>query len=210
MSDAKVTLYHGPNTRSTGVLTLLEELGAPYDLHVLDRGKGEHLTDAYRAINPMMKVPALRDLAGNIIIEQVAILLYLADLFPAAGITPAIGDPLRGPYLRWMIFYAASFEPALTDKFRKVEPGHQGMSPYGSYDRVIESVITALSKGDYILGDTFTAADVLWGTALHWTVGFKLVPAEPVITAYVERIMARPAVKRASARDRELAAGQKT
>jgi glutathione S-transferase len=83
------------------------------------------------------------------------------------------------------------------------------MSPYGSYEQVIETIIMTLSKGPYILGDTFTAADILWGTALHWTVGFKLVPPDPIITAYVDRIMSRPAVMRASQKDRELAAQQK-
>src|SRR2546430_1490368 len=107
-----ITLFHAPQTRSSGTLTLLEELGAPYELHVLNMKAGEQLGSAYRAINPLGKVPAIRH-RGALVTEQVAIFLYLADLFPAAGLAPglaprlapAIGDPLRGPYLRWLVYY---------------------------------------------------------------------------------------------------------
>ena len=94
----KVTLFHAPNTRSSGVLTLLEELGADFDLQVLNIKALEQLAPAYLAINPMGKVPAVKH-GDALITEQVAIFLYLADLYPEAGLAPAIGDPLRGPYL---------------------------------------------------------------------------------------------------------------
>src|SRR5205085_3287514 len=130
-------LYHAPHTRSMGVLALLEELGADYTLEVLDQKKGEHLAPSFRAINPMGKVPTLRDASGAIVTEQVAIFLYLATFFPVAGLAPAIGDPLRGPYLRWLVFYAAAFEPALVDRALGRDPGRRAMSPYGDYDTVI-------------------------------------------------------------------------
>lgn len=205
MSERTITLFHAPQTRSSGVLTLLEELGAPYALEVLDRGKDEHLAPAYLAVNPMGKVPALRD-GDAVVTEQVAIFLHLADLFPAAGLAPATNDALRGPYLRWMVFYAAAFEPALVDRALGRDGGGRAMSPYGDYDTVIDTLAAALAKGPYLLGERFSAADVLWGGALAWTIGFKLVPERTVFTEYSRRIAGRPAAQRARAKDAELAA----
>jgi len=205
--DRRVTLYHSPHTRSTGALILLDELGAPYDLHVLNMKVGEQRQPAYLAVNPMGKVPALRH-GDAIITEQVAVYLYLADLFPKAGLAPQIGDPLRGPYLRWMVFYAACFEPAVVDRAAKHEPAPQTMSPYGDYDTMLNTVVAELTNGPYLLGERFTAADVLWGTALGWTTMFGLVPKLPEITAYVNRIGSRPAAAHVQAKDAELAAAQ--
>jgi glutathione S-transferase len=209
VTDKTVTLFHTPQTRSSGVLALLEELGAPYTLELLNQTKGEHLEAAYRAINPMGKVPALRDAAGAIVTEQVAIFLHLADLFPEAGLTPALDDPRRGPYLRWLVFYAASFEPAVVDRALNREPGRRAMSPYGEFDNVIDAIAAPLAEQPYLLGDRATAADILWGTALGWTTAFKLVPERPEIMAYVRRVADRPAVKRAQEKDTALAAAQK-
>ncbi|MGH7113689.1 MAG: glutathione S-transferase family protein [Stellaceae bacterium] len=205
--NRRVTLYHSPNTRSTGALILLEELGAPYDLRVLNMKAGEQRQPAYLAVNPMGKVPALRH-GEAIVTEQVAVYLYLADVFAEAGMAPAIGDPLRGPYLRWMVFYAACFEPAVVDRFRKNEPGPPTMSPYGDYDTMLGAVTAQLAKGPYLLGERFTAADILWGTAFGWTTMFKLVPELPQIISYVQRIGARPAAVKIRAKDAELAAAQ--
>src|SRR5580698_4431329 len=109
MADTGIILYHAPQTRSTGALILLEELGAPYALHVLNMKAGEQRQPAYLAINPMGKVPAVRD-GDAVVTEQVAIFIHLADRFPEKQLAPAIGDPLRGPYLRWLAFYGSSFE----------------------------------------------------------------------------------------------------
>jgi len=203
--NRKVTLYHSPNTRSSGSLTLLEELGAPYELHVLNMKAGEQRQPAYLAINPMGKVPALRH-GDALITEQVAIFLYLADLFPEAGLAPPIRDPLRGPYLRWMVFYAACFEPAVIDRSTQKDPAPLSMSPYADFDTMFKTLTGQLAKGPYLLGERFSAADVLWGGALTWTTMFKLVPELPVITSYVQRADARPAVARVKAKDAELAA----
>ena len=207
MSDPAVTLFHAPRTRSSGVLHLLEELGAPYRLEVLDQKAGQHREPAFMAVNPMGKVPALRDASGAVVTEQVAIMLHLADLFPAAGLAPPVGDPLRGPYLRWMVFYAGAFEPAVVDRAAGREPAQRNMSPYGEYDTVLNAVIAALSPGPYLLGDRFSAADVLWGTALGWTTAVKVVPEHPGIMAYVHRVGGRPAAQRARERDAALLAG---
>jgi len=203
--DRKVTLFHSPNTRSSGALTLLEELGAPYELRVLNMKAGEQRRPEYLAINPMGKVPALKH-GDALVTEQVAIFLYLADLFPEARLAPPLGDPLRGPYLRWMVFYAACFEPAVIDSATQREPAPQPMSPYGDFETMLRTLTDQLAKGPYLVGERFTAADVLWGGALTWTTMFKLVPELPVITAYIGRCGARPSVAKAKAKDAELAA----
>jgi glutathione S-transferase len=204
MLPSEITLHHAPNTRSSGVLILLEELGEPYQLHVLNMKAGEQRQPAYLAINPMGKVPAITH-GEALITEQVAVYLYLADLYPAAGLAPKIGDPLRGPYLRWMAFYGSSFEPALVDYSQKHTPP-PSMSTYGDYATTLKTLTEQLARGPYLLGATFSAADVLWGTALAWTVQFGLVPETPLVKAYIERINTRPAVLRGRAKDAQLAA----
>jgi glutathione S-transferase len=155
----------------------------------------------------MGKVPAIRH-GDAIVTEQPAVYLYLADLFPAVGLAPAIGDALRGPYLRWMVFYGSSFEPALIDRSQQREAGPAPMSPYGDFDTMLGTLAGQLARGPWLLGERFTAADVLWGVALAWTTSFKLVPALPPIQAYVERVAARPAMARAREKDARLAAAQ--
>jgi glutathione S-transferase len=200
-----VTLFHAPQTRSAGTLALLEELGADYELRVLDMKAGEQRQPAYLAINPMGKVPALRH-GDAIITEQVAIFLYLADLYADAGLAPQMGDSLRGPYLRWMVFYGTCFEPAVVDRSLNRAPAAASTSPYGEFDTMFATLTDQLEKGPYLLGERFSAADVLWGSALAWTSAFQLIPVLPVVRAYVDRVVSRPAVKRARARDAELAA----
>jgi glutathione S-transferase len=206
-SHDKITLYHAPNTRSSIALTLLEELGAPYELKALNIKAGEQRQPAYLAVNPMGKVPAVRH-GDALITEQVAIFIYLADLFPEAGLAPPLGDPLRGPYLRWMVFYAACFEPAIGDRAMKREPGPASMMPYGDFDTTLDTVAGQLAKGPYMLGERFGAVDVLWGSGLSWTTMFGLIPERPAFTAYIERFNARPAVARVRAMDAEMAAKQ--
>jgi glutathione S-transferase len=202
-----ITLFHCPQTRSSGVLTLLEELGADYELHVMNMKKNEQRGAAYLAVNPMGKVPAIMH-NGALVTEQVALYTYLADMYPEAGITPVIGDALRGPYLRWMAFYGSCFEPAFVDKAMKREQGAATMMPYGTLDDVWSNVTTQLAKGDYMLGDKFTALDVLWGAALNWMTMFGLTPETPIVRAYIDRVRARPAVARAGKIDADLVAKQ--
>ncbi len=206
MSDAEIiTLFHSPNTRSTGTLTLLEELAAPYRLHVLNMKAGEQRQPAFLAINPLGKVPAICH-HGTLVTEQVAIFIYLADLFPKAGLAPAIHDPKRGAYLRWLVFYAACYEPGLVDNAMKREPGPLAMSPYGSFDAVIETILAELKGKPYLLGNNISAADILWGHALQWGTLFGLLPESPVITNYVARVTQRPAALKIAQHDAALAA----
>ncbi len=200
-----ISLYHAPNTRSSATLLLLQELGLPYDLHVLNMKAGEQRQAPYLAINPMGKVPAIKH-GDAIITEQVAIYIYLADLVPEAALAPGIGDPQRGPYLRWLIFYGSSFEPAVVDRSLQREPGRPEMMPYGDFDTMFSTLVKQLEGGPYILGEIFSAADLLWGSALNWMVQWKLVPTPPVITDYVARITSRPLFAEVKARDAEIAA----
>jgi glutathione S-transferase len=200
-----VTLFHSPNTRSSTTRLLLEELGAPYEIHVVDHKKGENHKPDYLAINPLGKVPAIRH-NGGIVTESVAIMIYLADAFPAAGLAPKIGDPLRGPYLRWMAMYGSAWEPAVVDRAQKRDPGQRAMSPYGDFDTLYKIVTDQLEKGPYMLGQTYSAVDVLWGSALTWMTMFKLLPEHPAVAAYIARGAQRPAVIRTRAKDQELAA----
>ncbi|SFG70375.1 glutathione S-transferase family protein [Methylobacterium gossipiicola] len=203
--DTAITLYHAPQTRSTGVRVLLAELGAPHRLHVLNMKAGEHRAAAYLAVNPMGKVPALTR-GDTVVTEQAAIYLYLADLFPEAGLAPGLDDPLRGPYLRWMVYYGSSFEPAVIDRALQREAGPRAMSAYGDFDTVMTTLTEALAKGSYLLGERFSAADILWGTALGWTTSFKLVPETPTIRDYIARTNGRPAATRIAAEDAALSA----
>jgi glutathione S-transferase len=205
MPDRKLTFFHSPNTRSAGVRILLEELGAPYELHAVNMKAGEQRRPDYLAINPLGKVPAIRH-GDAIVTEQVAIYLYLADLFPDANLAPPIGDPLRGPYLRWLTYYGSSFEPAVVDHAMKRDPAPPAMSPYGDYDTMLNALAEQLRRGPFMLGERFSAADVLWGTGLGWTMMFKVVPERPEFVEYAARVKARPAYQRATEQDAALAA----
>lgn len=205
MATPPITFFHAPQTRSSGIATLIEELGAPVTRRVINMKAGENRQAPYLAINPMGKVPAIK-VGDAVVTEQAAIAIYLADLFPQAGLAPALTDPLRGPYLRWFAFYGSCFEPAVVDRALQREAGTPSMSPYGDYDTVINTVCAQLRTGPYMLGERMTALDILWGGALKWTVGFKLVPERPEIMNYVALVCGRPAFAKIEAQDKELAA----
>jgi glutathione S-transferase len=204
-NDRTLTLYHAPKTRSCGALLLLEALGAPYELRPVNMKAGEQRRPEYLGVNPMGKVPAIRH-GDALVTEQVAVFIYLADLFPEAGLAPALDDPLRGPYLRWMAYYGSSFEPAVVDRAMKREPAPPGMSPYGDFDTMLSTVLDQLRRGPYLLGERRSAADLLWGMGLSWTTMFKLVPEEPEIADYLVRFRAEPALARMNEIDAKLAA----
>ncbi len=202
----KLTLYHAAPSRSSIVRWMLEELGEPYDLHVLNLAKGEQFEPDYLAINPMGKVPALKH-GDAVITEAAAICTYLADEFPHARLNVPVGDPRRGPYLKWLFFGPSCIEAAILDRAapRKEEP-RRGMVGYGDFDSVMNVVAKAVEKGPYLMGEQFTAADVVVGSTLRWGMMFNLVPRRPEFEAYVAGLEQRPALQRATALDRELAA----
>jgi glutathione S-transferase len=203
---AKLTLYHAVPSRSMVTRWMLEEVGEPYDVHLVNLAKGENRAAEHLAVNPMGKVPALRH--GDVVItENAAICTYLADAFPKAGLSVPIGDPRRGTYLKWLFFGPSCIEPAMMDRAapRKEEP-RRAMLGYGDFDTVMDVVAKAVSKGPYLLGDQFTAADVVIGSGLRWGMLFKLMPERPEFLAYVGRLASRPALQRSEAQDKELAA----
>ena len=142
-----------------------------------------------------------------IITEVAAICTYLADEFPHARLNIPVGDPRRGPYLKWLFFSPSCIEAAVLDKAspRKEEP-RRAMVGYGDFDTVMDVVAKAVAKGPYIMGEQFTAADVVVGSMLRWGIMFGLLPKRPEFVAYVGRLEQRPALQRATALDQELAA----
>ena len=186
-------------------MALLEALGADYRLQVLDLKAGAHLAPAYLAINPLGKVPAILH-GGALVTEQVAIYLYLADLYPQAGLAPALDDPARGPYLRWMAIYGACFEPAMVDKAMHREPLPRMMSTYGDIDTLLQMLDAQCASGPYLLGAVMSAADLLWAGALAWMRDFGLLAPAPATAAYITRMHGLAAFERSRQIDAALLA----
>ena len=201
-----LTLYHGSPSRSSIVLWMLEEVGEPYEVRLISFAKGENLKADYLAINPMGKVPALKhnDVA---VTEVAAICTYLADEFPAAKLNVPVGAPQRGVYLKWLFFGPSCIEPAVIDRAApRKEEARRAMLGYGDFDTTMDVVAKAVAKGPYLMGEQFTAADVVIGSHIRWGMMFKMIPERPEFTAYAGRIAARPAAQRAEAKDKEYAA----
>jgi glutathione S-transferase len=197
----EIVFYTNPMSRGRIVRWMLEELGQPYRTEVLDYGTTMK-APAYRAINPMGKVPAIRH-RGVTVPECAAICAYLADAYPGAGLAPAFDDPARGAYLRWMFFAAGPVDAAVTAKSLgwRAPPERQGMVGYGSYEQMVDALETAVEAGPFILGDRFSAADVYVGSQIGWGLQFKTLPDRETFKAYVGRIMSRPAAIRAREMD---------
>jgi glutathione S-transferase len=201
----KLTLYHAAPSRSSIVHWMLEELGEPYDIELVSFKKGENLEPKYLAINPMGKVPALRH-GDTVITEAAAICTYLADEFPKANLNVPVGTPRRGVYLKWLFFGPSCLEPAIAERaFPRKEPPRRSALGFGDFDTVMNVLAEAAGKASpYLLGERFTAADVIIGSGLRWGSMFKLIPERPEFVAYVGRLNQRPALKRATAKDAEL------
>ena len=195
-----ITLYHAPRSRASRFIFLLEELGAPYELAevTIRRGDGSGALDSHNP-HPHGKVPAIRD-GETVVYESAAIALYLTDKFPQADIGPLIGDPKRGAYLTWLAYYAGVMEPAWVSAFMKTDVP-RGTAGWVKTDEVMELVNATLSKGPYILGDKFSAADVLIATTFKLFMGSPLLPKTELLEAYVNRVTERPAYARGMAKD---------
>lgn len=199
-------LYWAPHSRAFLGMWVLEEAGVPYERVRLDLRAGEQGGPDYRAINPMMKVPALVD-GGEIITESGAICAYVADRAPAAGLAPPVGDARWGRYLSWLFFAGNCIEPAYAQKAFGLE-GPSSSLAWGSFERVIDVLDEALQAGGpWILGERFTAADVMLAGCLQYGVDlFKIVESRPSFRAYIDRATARPAYMRTDAADAAAAA----
>ncbi|MDP1583616.1 MAG: glutathione S-transferase family protein [Bradyrhizobium sp.] len=195
-------LYWAPRSRSFTALWLMEETGQPYERVLTDITTGAQKTPEYLAINPMGKVPALGD-GDATLAEAAAICAYVAERYPEAKLAPPLGDPARAKYLYWLFFSPGCIEPAIVQLATRIE-----MNPvaagWGEAQRVFDVLDAALAKGPWILGDTFSAADIVIGSGLNFAVRiFKMVPPRPSFDAYLDRCAARPAFHRAE----KLAAG---
>jgi glutathione S-transferase len=202
---SSLTLYHASPSRSSVVLWMLEEIGAPYEVKLLRLSEGDQLKPDYLAINPMGKVPALRH-GDTVITEVAAICTYLADEFPEKKLNVPVGTPQRGIYLKWLFFGPGCLEPAVTDRaMPRKEEARRAMLGYGNFDTTMNVLAKAVEKGPWLMGDQFTAADVVIGANIRWGMIFKMIPERPEFTAYAERIAARPAARRAEEKDKAFA-----
>ncbi|MCB9552242.1 MAG: glutathione S-transferase family protein [Myxococcales bacterium] len=192
-----VKLYTNPQSRGQIAHWMLEETGVPYEVELLDLSRGEHKTPDYLRINPMGKVPAIVH-RGVVVTECAAICAYLADAFPEAGLAPAIDDPARGTYYRWLFFAAGPVEMAVTDKSLGRTAERPGMLGYGTYKDTLDTLEAALARGPWLLGDRFSAADVYVGAHIGWGLYFGGIEKRDVFVAYHERLNARPAAKRSA------------
>ena len=191
-----IKLYWSPRSRSFSAIWLLEESGLPYERVLTDISTGAQKALEYLAINPMGKVPGLQD--GDAALgEAAAICAYIADRYPETNLAPAVTDPLRARYLQWLFFSPSCIEPAIIQIYtkREVPPS---TAAWGSATQTFDVLDAALQKGPWILGEKFSAADIMIGSGLNFAVRmFKMLPSRPAFDAYLERIVARPAFQRA-------------
>jgi glutathione S-transferase len=199
MSD--LMFYTAVPSRGAVVRWMLEELGEPYDTTMLDLKSGEQNQPAYRAINPHGKVPAIR-YKGQVTTEVAAICALLADEFPQKQLNIPVGDPRRGPYLSWLFFNPSAIEPAMMDsKFPRKEAPPPTAIGYRDMNALLDVIEGALKDKTYLMGEQFTAADVVTGSGLRFGMGFGMIPQRPALVDYVARLTAREAFKRATAKD---------
>ncbi len=198
-----ITLYHHPFSRAAGVLWTLEEIGEPYELVYVDIRAGAQKQGDVIAKNPMGKVPLLVDGEATVT-EAAAIALYLADRYAPGRLAPRLDDPRRGAYFRWSLFAPSVIEPGAMAKLNKWE-FRAGQAGWGEFDAMLRAIDGAVTPGPFLLGDQFTIADVIMGGTLRYMTMFKMLEASPAVTAYLERLAARPALQRANARNQQIA-----
>ena len=208
MND-EIVFYHSPMSRGRMVHWMLEEVGAPYRVELINLEKGDQKKPGFLAVNPMGKLPAISH-RGTVVTETGAIIAYLADAFPAAKLAPAIGDPARGSYLRWMFFGAGCVDYALVDRMlARPAPDRPSALGYGRHEDVAKVLEQAVTPGPFILGERFSAADVYVGSQIGWGLMMKTLEPLPAFRAYMGGLAQRPAFKRFNAQSDELAAKMK-
>ena len=197
MADLK--FYTNPQSRGQIVRWMLEEVGQPYDTEILTYG-GTLKDDAYKAINPMQKIPTIVH-KGKVVTEVAAICLYLADAFPGAGLAPPMAD--RADYYRWTLFASGPIEQAFTNKSMGWEPAadKQAMAGYGSFERAVDTLEQAVTGKRFIANDKFSAADVVIGSQIGFMLMFGLLEPRPAFTAYVASVTDREAYRRGKQMD---------
>jgi glutathione S-transferase len=196
---SELVFYTNPQSRGRMVRWMLEEVGADYATEILAYGASMKSPE-YLAINPMGKVPAIRH-GETIVTECAAIIAYLADAFPDAGLAPPLED--RGAYYRWLFFAAGPLEAAIVNRSLgfEVPAEKEMMAGYGNFERTLDTLETALSGTPYVAGDAFTAADVYLGAHVAWGMQFGSIPARPAFESYARRVTERDACRRAAELD---------
>ncbi len=199
-----IVLYHHPFTRAANVVWMLEEVGEPYELSYVDISAGAHKAPEILALSPMGKLPILVD-GDAVATESAAIAMYLADRYASGRLAPTLDDPARATYFRWTFFAPSVIEPGSMAKaagwtFK------EGQAGWGSYDAMIAAMEGALAGRDYVLGDKFSMADVVFGGTIRYMLMFKMLEPKPLFTAYAERLGARPALQRATAKNTAIVA----
>ena len=190
-------LYYWPNTRAFTALWMMEELGEPYEIVHVDIRNPEHPTAAYRAINPMGKLPGLQD--GECAMgETAAVLLYVAEKHPGKGFAPAPTDPRRGRFLQWLVFPSTTMEPVMMEKRTGTKP-NTSTSGWGDYDRAMAALESAIKPDAWLTGSQFTAADLYVASHLRFGMQFGMIDRRDAFVSFSERACARPAFARASA-----------
>ena len=191
-----ITLYHSPASRAFTAYWMLEELGVRFDVATVDIRKGEQKSPEYLKLNPAGKVPTLTD--GEVVVsENPAIGIYLADRYGYGTLAPRIAHKDRGPYLKWMVFATAVVDPVASLHEAKIDlPGFN--FGFGAFDDTVRVLQGALSGRKYLLGDRFTAADVVLGGAISFLMHRKMLPEDPAFLDYYGRLTARPAYHRAA------------
>jgi glutathione S-transferase len=195
-----ITLYHHPKTRSTRFIFLLEELGVPYQLHrvTVRKRDGSGAVDPANP-HPHGKVPCISD-DGVVVFESAAIALYLTDRFPEKRLGPRVGDRARGPYLSWLAYYCGVLEPAFMSKFMNLTVP-RGTAGWVAVEEALPAITDVLAQGPYLLGESFSAADVLYGTTFAMFGQGPHLPASTLIEDYAKRVVGREAYARALAKD---------
>jgi glutathione S-transferase len=203
---SELVFYTNPQSRSRIVRWMLEEVGQPYRAELLDYATTMK-APAYRAVNPMGKVPALQH-GDAIVTEVAAICAYLADAFPAAGLAPPPSDPQRAPYYRWLFFAAGPIEAAVCNKALGfvVPEDRERMMGYGTYETAVNTLEAAVSKSAYLVGNRFSAADLYVGSHIGFGMQFGTIEKRPAFETYWARLSARPAALRAKEIDDKAAA----
>ncbi len=191
-------LYWAPQTRSSRAVWMLEEAGVDYEIEVVDiRATDRRDSAEFRAASPMGKVPALVD--GDVgMSESAAICLYVADRYSSGDLAPAIDASSRGKFLYWLMFTPAVIEPAMSEKFNNIEPS-PGRSGWGSFDLMMQTLEHGIEDRTWLLGDQFSAADVMVGSSVVFMQMFDMLPDSPTLAAYADRCLQRPAYQRALA-----------
>jgi glutathione S-transferase len=204
MSDT-IAFYHSPMSRGRIVHWMLEEVGAPYEVKLVRFDKMEHKKPDFLAVNPMGKLPAIVH-RGVVVTEAAAICAYLADAFPQARLAPEPTDPKRGTYLRWLFFGAGCLEPALIDRmFARPQVERPSTLGYGNYEDTLNALEKAITPGPFILGETFSAADVYIASGIGWGLMVKSLEPRPSFVEYATRCQQRPAAQRMLAQNEAFA-----